>query len=70
MAEHPDSLDLALEPANNNRLANVCGQLDEHLRLIERRLGIEINNRGNQFRLIGEKHAIQAAEQVLNDLYR
>ncbi|MET0053615.1 MAG: phosphate starvation-inducible protein PhoH, partial [Candidatus Thiodiazotropha sp. 6PLUC10] len=54
MAEHPQSLDLALEPADNSRLANVCGQLDEHLRLIERRLGIEINNRGNHFRLIGE----------------
>ncbi|MET0120324.1 MAG: PhoH family protein [Candidatus Thiodiazotropha sp. 6PLUC9] len=70
MAEHPQSLDLALEPADNSRLANVCGQLDEHLRLIERRLGIEINNRGNHFRLIGEGNAIQAGEQVLQDLYR
>ncbi|MEJ2611821.1 MAG: PhoH family protein [Candidatus Thiodiazotropha sp.] len=70
MAEHPQSIDLVLEPADNPRLANVCGQLDEHLRLIERRLGIEINNRGNQFHLIGEGHAIQAGEQVLQDLYR
>ncbi|MET0066605.1 MAG: PhoH family protein [Candidatus Thiodiazotropha sp.] len=70
MSEHPQSLDLALEPADNARLANLCGQLDEHLRLIERRLGIEINNRGNRFRLIGEGEAIQAGEQVLQDLYR
>ncbi|MET0028479.1 MAG: PhoH family protein [Candidatus Thiodiazotropha sp.] len=70
MSEHPLSLDLVLEPADNARLANLCGQLDEHLRLIERRLGIEINNRGNRFRLIGESEAIQAAEQVLQDLYR
>ncbi|MCU7907136.1 MAG: PhoH family protein [Candidatus Thiodiazotropha sp. (ex Epidulcina cf. delphinae)] len=69
MAEHPESLDLVLEPADNTRLANVCGQLDEHLRHIERRLGIEINNRGNRFRLIGEQHAIQAGGQVLQDLY-
>ncbi|MCU7807216.1 MAG: PhoH family protein, partial [Candidatus Thiodiazotropha sp. (ex Semelilucina semeliformis)] len=59
-----------LEPVNNEQLANVCGQLDENLRHIERRLGIEINNRGNHFRLIGEHHAIQAGEQVLQDLYR
>ncbi|MCU7843770.1 MAG: PhoH family protein [Candidatus Thiodiazotropha sp. (ex Monitilora ramsayi)] len=70
MAEHPDSIDLQLEPASNEQLANVCGQLDENLRHIERRLGIEINNRGNHFRLIGERHAIQAGEQILQDLYR
>jgi phosphate starvation-inducible protein PhoH and related proteins len=70
LAEHPESIDLLLEPVNNEQLANVCGQLDEHLRHIERRLGIEINNRGNHFRLIGERHAIQAGEQVLQDLYR
>ncbi len=70
MSEHPESLDLLLEPADNQQLANVCGQLDEHLRQIERRLGIEINNRGNQFHLIGERDAIRAGEQVLQDLYR
>jgi phosphate starvation-inducible protein PhoH and related proteins len=70
LAEHPESLDLLLEPVDNEQLANVCGQLDENLRHIERRLGIEINNRGNHFRLIGEREAIQAGEQVLQDLYR
>ena len=61
---------MALEPEDNEQLANVCGQLDEHLRQIERRLGIEISNRGNRFRLIGERDAIRAAELVLRDLYR
>jgi phosphate starvation-inducible PhoH-like protein len=70
LAEHPDSLDLLLEPADNERLANLCGQLDQHLRHIEGRLGIEINNRGNHFRLIGEHPSIQAGERVLLDLYR
>jgi phosphate starvation-inducible PhoH-like protein len=70
LSEHPESLDLVLEPVDNEQLANICGQLDEHLRQIERRLGIEINNRGNQFRLIGTRDAIRAGEQVLRDLYR
>ena len=69
MSEHPESIDLILTPEDNDRLANLCGQLDEHLRQIERRLGVEINNRGNQFRLIGEAEAIRAAEQVLGGLY-
>ena len=70
MSDHPDSLDLILEPEDNERLRNVCGQLDEHLRQIERRLGIEISNRGNFFRLFGEPRAIAAGREVLSGLYR
>jgi phosphate starvation-inducible PhoH-like protein len=69
VSDHPDTLDLVLEPADNERLANVCGQLDEHLRQIERRLGIEISNRGNLFRLFGAPEAIAAGREVLYDLY-
>lgn len=63
------SSDIILEPADNRRLANLCGQFDEHLRQIERRLGVEINNRGNSFRVIGESHSVHATEEVLRDLY-
>jgi len=66
---HPQSRDLDLAPADNVRLANLCGQLDQHLRQIERRLGIEINNRGNSFRLIGDPAGVAAGEQILHDLY-
>jgi len=68
--DSPESLDLTLEPADNQRLANLCGQLDEHLRLIERRLGVEINNRGAQFRIIGDGEAVKAAAEVLRGLYK
>ena len=57
--------DLLLQPADNERLANLCGQLDEHLRQIERRLGVEINNRGHQFRVIGEPPTVTIAMAVL-----
>jgi phosphate starvation-inducible protein PhoH and related proteins len=70
LPSHPQTLDLELTPADNERLANLSGQLDAHLRQIERRLGIEINNRGNLFRLIGEGTAVSAGEQVLRELYR
>jgi phosphate starvation-inducible PhoH-like protein len=66
----PKFQDLLLEPADNERLARLCGQLDEHLRQIERRLGVEINNRGHQFRVIGEPHAVAVAVAVLEALYR
>jgi len=69
VSEHPESIDLTLEPEDNERLINLCGHLDEHLRQIERRLGIEINNRGHRFRVIGETDSIRAGEQVLLNLY-
>lgn len=68
-SDTPDSLDMLLEPEDNERLRNVCGQLDEHLRQLERRLGIEISNRGNFFRLFGSPDAIAAGSEVLQDLY-
>ena len=70
MSEHPESIELLLEPQDNERLRNLCGQLDEHLRQVERRLGIEINNRGNRFQLLGEARAIAAGSEVLQGLYQ
>lgn len=64
------SNDFILEPADNERLANMCGQFDEHLRQIERSLGVEINNRGNNFNVLGGSDAVLAAGEVLKDLYR
>ncbi len=69
MSKQLSTINLALLPEDNERLANVCGQTDEHLRQIELRLGIEINNRGNQFQLIGNATAVRAGDEVLKGLY-
>lgn len=63
------STELVLQPADNDRLANLCGQFDEHLRQIERRMGVEINNHGNRFRLIGSAAAVSATERLIGELY-
>lgn len=63
------SIDIVLEPADNPRLANLCGPLNEHLIQMEKRLGIEINNRGNSFSIRGEAKAANAAAEVLKELY-
>ena len=69
MGLHPETRDFQLIPEDNDRLANLSGQTDTHLRQIERRLGIEIANRGHRFRLIGEKRAVRLGEQLLLQLY-
>ena len=63
------SRDLVLEPADNSRLANLCGQFDEHLRQIERRLDVEIASRGNRFRVTGQPGAAQVGGDVLLSLF-
>jgi len=63
------SRDIVLEPADNDRLANLCGQFDEHLRQIERRLNVEIASRGNRFRVTGNPGAAQTGSDVLQSLF-
>jgi phosphate starvation-inducible PhoH-like protein len=69
LASQQETLDLILQPEDNRRLANLCGQLDSNIRQIERRLGIEINNRGNVFKLKGSRTAVNGACELLKDLY-
>jgi phosphate starvation-inducible PhoH-like protein len=61
--------DLVLAPADNLRLVELCGPLDQHLHQIEVRLGVEVKRRGNRFQIIGMPAAIKRAETVLQDLY-
>ena len=63
------TLQLQLEPDDNERLASLCGQFDEHLRQIERRLGVELANRGNHFTILGPERAAQAAVKVVQSLF-
>ena len=63
------SRDVVLEPADNSRLANLCGQFDEHLRQIERRLNVEIASRGNRFRVTGAPGAAEIGGDVLESLF-
>ena len=69
MIDSATQRDIALEPEDGERLANLNGPFDEHLRQIELRLGVEIANRGNLFRITGAAMSVQLAERVLRDLY-
>ena len=63
----PQALEIDLLPEDNHRLAALCGPLDQNLRLVEQRLGVEIRRRGNQFRIAGT--GAPGAAQVLKDLF-
>ena len=62
--------DFVLEPDDAERLANLAGPFDAHLRLAELRLGVQIANRGNVFRVSAEDAAAAGrAETFLRRLY-
>jgi phosphate starvation-inducible protein PhoH and related proteins len=59
--------EFALEPADNRRLASLCGPLEANLRLVESRLGVQIRRHGHAFRVHGARAA--STESVLRDLF-
>lgn len=61
---------LKLSPEDNHRLFKLCGKLNEHLRLIENRLGVLIKQRGHTFSVSGDRIAVEQACVTLNTLYQ
>ncbi len=63
-------INLELEPADTERLANLCGQFDEHLKQIESRLQVDIFCRGNLFTVQGESRQTRVTGRLLKQLYK
>ncbi|MEC9205899.1 MAG: PhoH family protein [Pseudomonadota bacterium] len=61
---------IILHPEDNNRLANLCGQLDENLRQIESHMDVEISNRGNTFRIKGNEKNVPLTLELIKELYK
>lgn len=64
-----DTISFELSPVDNDRLANLCGHLDEHLRMMERGFGVEVNNRGAKFQIIGPAEVLPGVQEVVYELY-
>lgn len=58
-----------LEPLDNRRLVNLCGQFNQHLRQLEERFSVTISNRGHRFQIVGLTQAVQRVTYVLTQLY-
>lgn len=69
MSSKPNQVSFTLAPADNNRLASLCGMNDEHIRQIEQSLKVEISNRGNHFWISGEDKHAASAKTLLKSLY-
>ena len=61
--------ELQLQPADNVRLANLCGTLDENLRQIETAFDVSITRRGDRFTLYGEPKQTARTAALLERFY-
>ncbi len=69
MSTQASTLKLLLQPADNPRLASLCGPLNAHLHQLEARFGIEVRHRGHEFQLLGDAVSVAAAAEALQGLY-
>lgn len=63
------TLSFDLQPLEKERLANLCGELNQNLHNIERQLAVEIAQRSNHFKIIGPIEAIEQVRTILTTLY-
>ncbi|KGM56873.1 PhoH [Lysobacter arseniciresistens ZS79] len=61
--------EFTLDPPDTERLANLNGPFDAHLRMIELRTGVELASRGNVYRLTGPKAMVGKTEKLLRGLW-
>ncbi|ENY73241.1 PhoH family protein [Aeromonas diversa] len=69
MSRHISTINLHLEPADNARLASLCGPFDDNLKQLERRMGVEISYRNNHFQILGKPAQAEAVAELLKQLY-
>jgi phosphate starvation-inducible PhoH-like protein len=61
--------ELAFNPVDNSRLANLCGALDENIRQIETGLEVDIARRGEHFSISGRVAQTKLAADLLEHFY-
>jgi phosphate starvation-inducible protein PhoH and related proteins len=59
----------SLSPADNHRLALLCGQFDDNIKRIEKYFDVQISNRGAVFSIQGEPEPAERAGRSLQELY-
>ena len=65
----PKPVEISFSPVDNQRLANLCGAMDENLRQIETVLDVTIARRGEHFTLRGNASQTALAAAVLQNFY-
>ena len=63
-------MEISFTPVDNQRLANLCGALDENLKQVETALDVNIARRGERFSITGKPAKTKLAAKVLERFYQ
>ncbi len=63
-------MEISFTPVDNQRLANLCGVLEENIQQIETALDVSITRRGEHFDVSGDTAAMRNATDLLERFYR
>ena len=69
MTAQVESRELSLEAADNNRLGNFAGPMEQNLRHVEERLGVEVRRRGHKLQVLGPPGIVDSALAVLSRMF-
>ncbi len=61
--------EISLDDADNARLANFSGPMEQNLRHVEERLGVEVRRRGHQLQVFGAAGTVDNAAAVLRRMF-
>ena len=64
-----EAREVSLEGADNARLVNFAGPMEQNLRHVEERLGVEVRRRGHHLQILGPAEPAQHAETVLKRMF-
>jgi phosphate starvation-inducible PhoH-like protein len=62
-------VEISFTPVDNQRLANLCGALDENLKQVETALDVNIARRGERFSITGKPAKTKLAAKLLERFY-
>ncbi|MCM2312554.1 MAG: PhoH family protein [Steroidobacteraceae bacterium] len=69
MTAQVESRELSLAAADNTRLGNFAGPMEQNLRHVEERLGVEVRRRGHQLQVLGPAGIVDSALAVLTRMF-
>ena len=69
MSPGVEAREVSLEGADNARLINFAGPMEQNLRHVEERLGVEVRRRGHQLQVLGPSEPVANAAHVLERMF-
>jgi phosphate starvation-inducible PhoH-like protein len=69
LSEQVEVREVSLEGADNARLGNFAGPMEQNLRHVEERLGVEVRRRGHRLQVFGPSGPVDNAAAVLRRMF-